>query len=76
MTRQQTVRLREVKDAIPSPEDRVIDASFKEVGAERRTLWGRFKLAVMAVFWAGVIGFLIPPFLRLAQLIAEQFAPL
>ena len=76
MARPHTVRLREVKGAGPAPANRVIDANFKEVGADRRTFWGRLRFAVMAVFWAAVIGFLIPPLWRLTQLIAEQFAPL
>jgi hypothetical protein len=75
MARPHTIRLREVKGAAPAPADRVIDARFKEIGASRRSLWGRFKLAAMAVLCAAAIGFLIPPLWLLAQRIAEQFAP-
>ena len=77
MARPHTIRLREVKKNVsPAPAHRVIDASFKEVGPNRRTFWGRFKLAALAVACAAAIGFLIPPLWRIAQLIAEQFAPL
>ncbi len=76
MTRPETVRLKEAEAIAPTPDGaRVIDAKFKEVDGERRTIWGRFKLAVIAVFWAAVIGFLIPPAWMLVQAIGDQFAP-
>lgn len=76
MTRPDPVRLREAEAIAPAPDGaRVIDAKFKEVGGERRTILGRVKLAVIAVFWAAVIGFAIPPAWMLVQAIGDQFAP-
>lgn len=69
---QRTTPLREVKNATPPPA-RVIDAKFTEVRGERRTLWGKLKLAVIALFWAAVIGFAIPPAWMLVQRMSEAF---
>lgn len=52
-------RLREA-DATPAPHARVIDAKFKVVGRKRRALAMLWR-GLVAVFWAAVIGFLIPP---------------
>lgn len=54
------VPLREVRDAPPPPSAQIIDARFKVVGRKRRVL-GMIWRALVAVFWAAVIGFLIPP---------------
>lgn len=75
MARPQTIRLREATSE-PTRQAQVIDVPFKEVGGGRRTIWGRFKLAIVAIFWAALIGFLIPPLWLLMQRISEQFAPI
>jgi hypothetical protein len=67
-----TTPLHEVKNAPPRPA-RVIDAKFTEVRGERRTLWGKVKLAVIALFWAAVIGFAIPPAWVLVQRMGAAF---
>ena len=69
---QRATPLREIKGG-PARGDRVIDAKFTEVRGERRTLWGKLKLAVTAIFWAIVIGFLIPPGWVLVQRMSEAF---
>jgi hypothetical protein len=74
MVRPHTIRLRETR-ARHARDGRVIDAKFSEVRGERRTWWGRIKLAVVAVFWAALIGFLIPPAWVLAQRVSAMFAP-
>lgn len=71
MARLQTIRLREAT-AAPAQGAQVIDADFKEV---RRTWWTKLKMALAAVFWAALIGFMLPPLWLLVQLIGEQFAP-
>jgi hypothetical protein len=71
MARHQTIRLREAT-AAPAQGAQVIDAEFKEV---RRSWWTKFKVAVATVFWAALIGFMLPPLWLLAQRISEQFAP-
>ena len=73
MTRPDPIRLREAKDGAPAPSARVIDAQFKEVGVKRRTLLGRLWIALIAVFWAAAIGFLIPPAWVAIQTIGDQF---
>jgi hypothetical protein len=70
---QRATPLREIKNG-PAAGDRVIDAKFTEVRGERRTLWGKLKLAVKAVLWAIVIGLLIPPAWVLVQRMSEAFA--
>jgi len=69
---QRATPLREIKNA-PLHGDRVIDVKFTEVRGERRTLWGKFKLALTALFWAVVIGFLIPPVWMLVQRMSVAF---
>jgi hypothetical protein len=69
---QRTTPLREVKNAPPRPM-RVIDAKFTEVRGERRTFWGRLKLAAITLFWAAVIGFAIPPAWVLVQRMSAAF---
>ena len=59
MPRSEPLRLREA-EAKPLHDAAVIDAQFRVVGHKRRLLGLAWK-AVIAVFWAAVIGFLIPP---------------
>jgi hypothetical protein len=60
------VPLREVRDAPPPPSAQIIDARFKVVGRKRRVLAIVWR-GLTAVFWAAVIGFLIPPAWMLLQ---------
>lgn len=75
MARRNTIRLRESKGAARAPNEHVIDAEFKEVGVKRRTIIGQLWIALVAVFWAAVIGFLIPPAWVLIQELGVMFAP-
>lgn len=59
MSRVNSTRLREVP-AAPLHDTKVIDAQFKVVGRKRRALAFLWR-AALAVFWAALIGFLIPP---------------
>ncbi|MGE0742424.1 MAG: hypothetical protein AB7O98_13875 [Hyphomonadaceae bacterium] len=68
MARQKPIRLRETR-AAPARAAKVIDAEFKEVG--KRGAMGRIWFAITALFWAAVIGFLIPPAIALYQRIAD-----
>lgn len=74
MARPQPVRLREAPGS-PVDDTRVIDAKFTEVGVKRRGWVGRVWMACVAVFWAAVIGLLIPPALMLINEIGAMFAP-
>lgn len=70
--RSQPTRLREVEPA-PLRDAKVIDANFKVVGREVRAvriIWG----ALVTIFWAALIGFLIPPAWIFFQSIGEYFA--
>ena len=50
------------------PDDaEVIDAKFTEVGGKASRFWRRVRTAMLALFWAAVIGFLIPPMWMLVQ---------
>jgi hypothetical protein len=73
MARPQTIRLRESPDAAPAGAP-VIDARYTEVGRKRRGLLGRIWLGLTALFWAAVIGFMIPPTIVMIQRIAAAFA--
>jgi len=69
---QPTTRLREI-DAPPLEGGKVIDAQYKVVGRKTRALrifWG----ALVAIFWAALIGFLIPPAWIFFEGIGELFA--
>jgi len=57
---QRATRLREAPDAAP-PGATVIDAAYKEVGPKRGGFLHNIWKALIALFWAAVIGFLIPP---------------
>jgi hypothetical protein len=63
----QATRLKEAPGAAPHDSD-VIDASFTVV--RERTLLQRMKLALLAVFAAALVGFVIPPLWVLAQHLA------
>jgi hypothetical protein len=66
MPNAQTIRLRETPEAAPL-NAHVIDTSFEIMGRKRGVL-GQIWTTCVALFWAAVIGFLIPP----AWLIAER----
>jgi hypothetical protein len=53
------IRLREMPNAAPTGR-RVIDASYEIVRGKRGVL-GAIWIACLALFWAALIGFLIPP---------------
>lgn len=74
MGRHETIRLREASGPLPHGAE-VLDAKFREVGGERRTLWGRAKAGLQALLWAATIGFLIPPAWVLIQRIGDMFRP-
>ncbi len=74
MPKQQPVRLREAPGR-PDPGAQVIDVAYVEVNKKRRGIFGRIWLALVAVFWAAVIGFLIPPAWMMIQEIGAMFAP-
>jgi hypothetical protein len=74
MARPHPTRLRETPGQ-PAPDARVIDAKYEEVGAKRRGLFGRLWVACVAVFWAVVIGLLIPPAIVVIQEIGAMFQP-
>ena len=59
------IPLREVREPAPLGAQ-VIDARFKVVGRKRRVL-GFLWRALVAVFWAALIGFLLPPAWMLIQ---------
>lgn len=59
MPRQHPTRLREIETP-PPPSGDIIDARFKVIGRKRRLLrwvWG----GIVTIFWAALIGFMIPP---------------
>ena len=73
MPRSETVRLREAEAATPMHDTRVIDAEFRVVGRKRRAVSLAWK-ALIAVFWAAAIGFLIPPAWIFFETIGAYFA--
>lgn len=56
---QRPIQLREVRDPRP-PAGPVIDADFRIVKRERPLLRGA-RRAALAVLWAALIGFMVPP---------------
>lgn len=72
MPRSESTRLREAARQ-PLRDGAVIDAEFRVVGRKRRVLNAIWK-ALIAVFWAAVIGFLIPPAWIFFESIGAQFA--
>ena len=73
MAQPRPIPLRE-SEARPVDRARIIDADFKVVGRKRRFV-GLLWRGLVTVFWAALIGFLIPPAWMLAQEIAAMFAP-
>lgn len=73
MAQPQPTRLREVEAAPPLAEAKVIDAQYKVVGREFRALRVLWR-AIVAVFVAALIGFLIPPAWIFFESIGEYFA--
>jgi hypothetical protein len=71
MPRQPVTRLREARGPLPTDAP-VIDAKFTEVGGKTARFWRRVRTALAALFWAAVIGFLIPPVWVLVQRLHEQ----
>ena len=53
-------RLRETPDAAPEGAH-IIDARYELVSGKQRGFLGTLWLASVALFWATLIGFLIPP---------------
>lgn len=54
------IHLRETPEAPPIGAH-VIDARFEMVRPKRRSILGRVWIACVALFWAALIGFLLPP---------------
>lgn len=71
MPREPVTRLQEAHGPV-ADDANVIDAKFTEVGGKRTRFWRRVRGALIALFWAAVIGFLIPPAWMLLQLLHEQ----
>ncbi|MBC7768983.1 MAG: hypothetical protein H7124_09360 [Phycisphaerales bacterium] len=72
MAQRRPTPLQEV-EAAPVDDAKVIDAQFKIVSArtgKRRIFWS----ALIAIFWAALVGFLIPPAWIVFQSIGEYFA--
>ena len=72
MPRSKPVRLREAAGQPPRDAD-IIDAEFRVVAGRPRALGAVLK-ALIAVFWAAVIGFLIPPAWIFFESIGAYFA--
>lgn len=70
MSRPRATRLREIETRAPRGA-KVIDAQFEVIG--KRTIWDRIRLALIAVFWAAVIGFAIPQLWMLSQGVSAYF---
>ncbi len=71
MPREPVTPLRETHGAV-SRDAEIIDAKFTEVGGKHARFWRRVRTAIVALFWAAVIGFLIPPVWMLVQRLQEQ----
>jgi hypothetical protein len=72
MARSEPIRLREAA-AKPLREGDVIDAQFRVIGRKRRMVGIAWK-AMLAVFWAAMIGFLVPPAWIFFETIGAYFA--
>ena len=59
MTRPQPTRLREA-EAAPIDDTKVINARFKVIGRKRRFAQMIWR-GLVTIFWAALIGFMIPP---------------
>ena len=75
MPREHTIRLRESAHA-PAREAKVIDAQYSVVRGpkKKRGFWGRMGVALVAAFWAAVIGFAIPQAWIFAENVGAFFA--
>ena len=60
MSAARPIRLRETPNAAPEGAQ-IIDAPYEIVGGKQRGILGTLWLACVALFWAALIGFLIPP---------------
>jgi hypothetical protein len=60
MSAARPTRLRETPNAAPEGAQ-IIDARYELVGGRQRGFFGTLWLACVALFWAALIGFLIPP---------------
>lgn len=67
------LRLKETPDAAPIGA-KVIDARYTEIAPKRRGWLGRVWSALVALFWAAVLGFLVPPAWIAFQRIGEMFS--
>ncbi|MFZ2028967.1 MAG: hypothetical protein WAU68_01550 [Vitreimonas sp.] len=65
------IRLRETPNAAVSGA-RVIDASFQVVRDNKRSILRRMWIVCIAVFWAALIGFALPPLWVIAQRLLER----
>lgn len=73
MPRSEPIRLREADAHKRLRESDVIDAQFRLVGRKRRALGAAWK-ALLAVFFAALIGFTIPPAWTFFATIGAYFA--
>lgn len=73
MRRPRPTRLRPLPGA-PAADARIIDADYREVGGRRRSFVSRLGLALRSIFWAALIGFMLPPAILIARTLAELFA--
>ena len=73
MSQPPPTRLRESEDQTPRGA-KVIDARFEVIGSKRSTWIERIGSALVMLFWAAVIGFLIPPLWMLTQRLGEFLA--
>lgn len=64
--------LRETPDAAQSGGP-VIDAQYQVVGGKSRGILRRARKVLMAIFWAALVGFMIPPAWILIHAIGEMF---
>lgn len=64
--------LRETPDAAQSGA-RVIDAQYQVVGGKSRGILRRVGKVAMTIFWAALVGFLVPPAWVIIHTIGEMF---
>jgi len=60
MSATRPTRLRETPNAAPEGAE-IIEASYELVSGKQRGFLGTLWIAAVALFWAALIGFLIPP---------------
>lgn len=71
MTRPQPTRLREA-EAAPIDDTKVINARFKVIGRKRRFAQMIWR-GLVTIFWAALIGFMIPPALVAIDYLRDFF---